>query len=235
MRKRTKVMIAVALCVVVAGSVTAIAGPLIYRDFFAPPAADTPTLTARDGALEMGSTVALDPGSLDGRWIIASGSEAGYRVNEVLNGVDVTVTGRTDGITGELTVSDLTLEAAEFTVDVASISTDRSSRDDYFRGTAMRVREFPTATFRLTEPVTVEALPNLGETVEHEFTGELTLAGVTRTVTFTVQARTDGTVAEIAGQIPITFSDYGVTAPSLGFVLVEDAGFVEFQLLVERA
>ncbi len=31
-------------------------------------------------------------------------------------------------------------------------------------------------------------------------------------------------------QIPITFADFGVEAPSLGFVKVEPQGFVEFEL-----
>lgn len=234
MRKRTKAAIATVVCVLVVGSVAAIAGPLIYKQFFAAPAADTPTLTAREGALETSSATVLEAAALSGQWSIAEGSEAGYRVNEVLNGVDVAVTGRTDEVTGTLTVNDLTLEAAEFTVEVASIATDNSSRDDYFRDSALRVTEFPTATFRLTEPVTATALPAAGEVVEQQLTGELTLAGVTRTVTFTVQARTDGLSAEIAGQIPVVFADFGVTAPDLGFVRVEDHGFVEFQLVVEH-
>ncbi|XPP27780.1 MAG: YceI family protein [Leucobacter sp.] len=235
MRKRTKAALIAVVCVLALGATAAVAGPLIYRDLFATPAAEAPTLTAEDSALEPNSTRPVDLESLSGEWIVAAGSEAGYRVNEVLNGVDVTVTGRTTEVTGGLTVNELTLESAEFTVDVASISTDSSNRDSYFRDDAMQVAVHPTATFRLTSPVTTSAPPLAGETVEHELTGELTLAGVTRTVTFTAQARTDGSIGEIAGQIPITFSDFGVTAPSLGFVSVEDSGYVEFQLVLERA
>ncbi len=236
MRKRTKATIVVVICVLGLGSAVAIAGPIVYRDFIAAPAAETPTLTAEDSALEpAASDEALDAAALSGEWSVAQGSEAGYRVNEVLNGVDVTVTGRTSEVTGTLTVDGLTLSAAELTVDVASIATDSSSRDSYFRDDALRVSEHPTATFRLTEPVSADALPASGETVELELTGELTLAGVSQTVTFTVQARTDGTAAEIAGQIPVVFADYGVAAPKLGFVSVEDTGYVEFQIVARRA
>lgn len=236
MRKRTKATIVVVICVLGLGSAVAIAGPIVYRDFIAAPAAETPTLTAEDSALEpAASDEALDAAALSGEWSVAQGSEAGYRVDEVLNGVDVTVTGRTDQVTGTLTVDGLTLQAAELTVDVASITTDSSSRDSYFRDNALRVGQYPTATFRLTEPIAVETPPTAGETIERELTGELTLAGVTQTVTFTVQARTDGTTAEIAGQIPIVFADFGVNAPTLGFVSVEDSGYVEFQLVLGRA
>lgn len=239
MRKRTKITLAVVVGVLLLGSAAAIAGPLIYRDLIAAPAAETPTLTAEDSALAPESRASgsdpLDAAALSGEWTVAQGSEAGYRVDEVLNGVDVTVTGRTDQVTGTLTVDGLTLQAAELTVDVASITTDSSSRDSYFRDNALRVGQYPTATFRLTEPIAVETPPTAGETIERELTGELTLAGVTQTVTFTVQARTDGTTAEIAGQIPIVFADFGVNAPTLGFVSVEDSGYVEFQLVLGRA
>jgi hypothetical protein len=42
------------------------------------------------------------------------------------------------------------------------------------------------------------------------------------------------TGGQVSGSIPITFEDYGVEAPSLGFVEVEDQGFVEFLLNVEQ-
>ncbi|WP_246454269.1 YceI family protein [Leucobacter denitrificans] len=154
----------------------------------------------------------------------------------MLRGTDVTVTGRTSEVTGSLEISDdgLTLETAEFTVDVASIATDQSQRDSYFRDSAIRVSENPEAGFVLTSPVTVDALPEAGEIVELEITGDLSIAGETNAVTTVVQVRSDGSTTELAGSIPITFADYGVEAPSLGFVKVEDNGFVEFQLVAMK-
>ena len=234
MRRGAKATLIIMVGVAALGTVAAVAGPLVYRDFFAPPAAEVPTLTATDSALLASPSEPLAPEALSGEWIISAGSVAGYRVSEVLGGVDVEVTGRTDEVTGTIVVSDLTLEAAAFTVDMASIATDEPARDQYFRTTALRVDEFPTASFRLTQPVTVAELPAPGETFESDLTGDLTIAGVTQSVTFVAIARTDGSTTEIAGQIPIVFSDFGVTAPDLNFVRVEDAGFVDFQLVVER-
>lgn len=234
MGRRAKIAIIAIVGAVGLGAVAAIFGPIIYRDFLVAPAAETPTLTAEESALEPMRTEALSFDALTGVWMIVAGSEAGYRVDEVLNGVDVTVTGRTEDVGGSLTVDGATLTEAEFEVDVASIATDRSGRDAYFRDTAMRVADHPTASFRLTDPVTASEVPEPGATIEQELTGELTLAGVTQTVSFVVQLRTDGQTAEVAGQIPITFSDYEVTAPNLGFVAVEDSGFVEFQLVLDH-
>lgn len=237
MKRRTQIIMIVAVCVVALGAVAAIAGPPIYRDFFAPTAAKTPTLTAEEGALTPSTgaeTNLLDPATLTGTWTTTEGSTAGYRVSEVLGGTDVEATGTTSQVTGSLTTDGLSLAAAEFEVDVASITSDEGARDRYFRDQALNTAAHPTATFVLTQPVALDAAPSAGEIIEHEFTGDLTIAGVTKSVTFTVQARTDGTTAEVAGQIPITFQDFGVTAPNLGFVQVEPTGFVEFTLVFTK-
>lgn len=243
MQKSHKILIGVAAGVLVLGTAGAIAGPAIYRDLIAAPAAEAPSLgdstspgeSAQSG--DAAGTARLDPAQLAGDWAVSDGSEAGYRVDEVLNGTNVTVTGRTPEVSGTFTIGEdgLTLGAARLAVDVASITTDSGSRDAYFRDQAVRAGEFPEATFTLTEPVTLAEAPNAGETVRASATGELTLAGETQTVTFDVELRSDGTTAELAGSIPITFADYGIEAPSLGFVEVEPDGLVEFQLTAKRA
>lgn len=232
MQKSQKVLIGAGAGVLALAALAALAGPVVYRDFIAPPAASAPTLGASDGALSDSAGATIDPQALVGAWSVADGSEAGYRVNEVLNGTDVTVTGRTDQVSGGFTIGKdgLTLESAELTVDVASIATDSAQRDTYFRDQALRSGEYPTATFALTDPVSLEAAPGSGSVVQAEAVGDLTIAGVTQSVTASVEVRSDGRTADIAGSIPITFADFGVEAPNLGFVSVEDSGFVEFQL-----
>lgn len=241
MQKSQKILIGVGAGVLALTVAAATAGPAIYRDHLTSPAAEAPQLGANSELLESGDGAAsngqaLNATELAGVWTVSGDSEAGYRVDEVLNGTDVTVTGRTSEVTGSLTVdaSGTVLEAADITVDVSSIATDRKSRDAYFRDQAMHVSEFPTATFRLTKPVAFDELPAAGEVVQASVTGELTLAGVTNAVDTEVSVRGDGAVTEIAGSIPIAFADYGVEAPSLGFVEVAPLGFVEFQLTATR-
>ncbi len=236
MQKKHKILIGAGAGLLALGAVGALVGPSIYRDFFAAPAADVPSVERPADSPTAGDAGALNPADLAGEWSVAAGSEAGYRVDEVLNGTDVTVTGRTQEVTGTFTIGSdgLTLDAANVVVDVASIATDSGSRDAYFRDQALRTGEHPEATFTLTEPVTLAEAPQSGETVRASATGELTLAGTSQTVTIDVELRSDGTTAELAGSVPITFADSGVTAPNLGFVSVEPDGFVEFQLVANR-
>jgi len=236
MQKRTKIITAsIVAGVLLLGAGAAIAGPIFYRDVIVGEADAAPSITAAPTPTETASGSAIDPADLSGDWVVADGSFAGYRVDEVLNGTDVTVTGRTDDVTGSLTVDGLELTEAEFTVDVASIATDSSSRDSYFRDNALRVSEFPTATFVLTSTVTATAPPVVGEVQGITATGDLTIAGVTRPVTVELEAVLNAADGQVAGSIPITFADFGVEAPNLGFVSVEPQGFIEFSLVIQPA
>ena len=235
MQKRTIVTVSIVAGVLLLGATAAVAGPVIYRDVIVGEADAAPTVTAAPTPTDPALTAAVDPADLSGEWTVAEGSFAGYRVDEVLNGTNVTVTGRTDDVTGSLTVDELSLTEAEFTVDVASIATDSSSRDSYFRDNALRVSQFPTATFVLTDTVTATAQPVVGQVQTISATGDLTIAGVTRSVTFDLEAVLNSTDGQVAGAIPITFADFGVEAPNLGFVSVEPQGFVEFSLVIRPA
>lgn len=235
MQQRTAIITtAIIAGVVLLGGAAAIAGPVVYRDLIVGEAEAVPTVTADPGATNE-AAVAIDPSELSGEWAATDGSFAGYRVDEVLNGTDVTVVGRTEDVTGSFTVEGLTLTAAEITVDVASIETDSSSRDAYFRDSALRVSEHPTATFTLTGPVAAASTPAVGEVQSLTATGDLTIAGVTRPVTVELEAVLGDGSGQVAGSIPITFADFGVEAPNLGFVSVEPDGFVEFSLVIAPA
>lgn len=243
MKKSVKAIIIAAVGVLALGATAAYAGPVIYRDFFAAPPAPEPVLLSADDAELEGAEneeAAADDeqasaADLSGTWVVSEGSVAGYRVDEVLAGTPVTVTGSTTAVSGSLEVSGLTLESAQFEVDVTSIATDERQRDSVFRELVGKNGAEPTARFVLTEPITASSAPLRGEIIEQALTGELTIAGVTRPVSFAAQVRLGDTSVEIAGQIPITFADFGITAPNLGFVSVESQGMVEFSLLATRS
>ncbi|WP_269936425.1 YceI family protein [Arthrobacter sp. HY1533] len=186
--------------------------------------------TAGAAATDAPATTA-DATDLAGTWTVADGSQAGYRVKEVLNGQDVTVVGRTTGVTGTATVEGTSLTAATVTVDMKNVTTDNSSRDGQFLG-ILKTSEFPTSTFTLTGPVDIGAISNGVATVQAP--GELTVAGVTQKVTATLSAQVTADGVEVQGSIPVTFKDYGIDAPNLGFVKVENTGTIEMLLKLGR-
>ena len=83
----------------------------------------------------------------------------------------------------------------------------------------------------LTQPVTVGSVPAEGQRINVAATGDLTIRGVTRSVTLDLQAQLQNGVLVVVGSTDVQFSDYGVTAPSAPIVAsVDDHAVVEFQL-----
>lgn len=223
MSRRVKLLIAlpVALVVLVLG------GTWVYVNLIQGDAPAELTLTDTPGSTASGAPAA------SGSWTVTGGSQAGYRVDEVLFGQDTTAVGRTDQVTGTLTLDGTTVRDASFTVDMASVKSDQSRRDNQYRGRIMTVDQFPTSTFRLTKPIVLGSLPADGATVTASATGDLTLRGVTKSVTFEVKARRSGDRMEVNGAIPVRFDDWGIPSPSFGPAEVEDHGSVEFLLVLK--
>lgn len=176
-----------------------------------------------------------EDGDVSGTWIATSDSTLGYRVKEVLGGVDTEGVGRTNQVVGEIVLDGTVLASAQFTVDVASITSDSSRRDDQFNGRIMDVATYPNATFTLTTPVDLERIPALGERVTVDVTGDLTLRGTTKSVTFPLTAEYSGNQIAVLGNIEVIFAEYGIPNPSNNFVKTGDDGLLEFVLVFARA
>jgi polyisoprenoid-binding protein YceI len=167
--------------------------------------------------------------SVAGTWRVVSGSIVGYRVNEVLAGQNNVAVGRTSAISGTMTISGTTVTAASFSVQMGTIRSDQSQRDTQFNGRIMDTATYPTGTLTLTAPIAIGSLP--GDDVVRTFhaTGNLTLHGQTKPVTFLLQAERTAAGIEVSGSIPVLFADWGIANPSFGsFVTTQDHGLLEF-------
>jgi len=181
------------------------------------------------------STTTAAPAGVDGDWAIAADSEVGYRVNESINGFDTTANGRTNAITGQFTIEGSKATAGNWTVDMTTFKSDESRRDGQFKGRIMAVDQFPTSTFTLTQPIDFGSVPADGETITASATGDLTLRGVTKSVTFDLQATFKNGRVGVLGQIPVVFADYGIPNPSIATIVTEDNGLLEFVLIFDKA
>jgi len=196
------------------------------------PALSAPAVTAPQS-----SAVGSDSGApfADGTWTIKAGSEVGYRVKETINGFDTTANGRSQSITGSMVAVGTTITEGQFTVDMATFKSDEGGRDEQFKDRVMAVARFPTSTFVLTAPIDFGAVPPDGGTVNATATGDLTLHGTTKSVTFDVQGTFKNGLVGVLGQIPVVFADWGIPAPSIGSIRTEDNGLLEFVLVLQHA
>lgn len=222
-RRWVKWVVSAAVLVVV----VAVGGPFVYIHFIedkAPPAFHLSDRRDRGSAVPVA-----------GRWKVTSGSEAGYRVQEKLAGQANTAFGRTSKVSGTLTVAGKNVTAGSFTVDMASVHSDQSRRDDQFRTRVMDTASFPTSRFVLAQPIALRTIPPPGKTIKAQAVGKLTLRGTTKTVTIPLTARRDGARLTVVGSLPITFADWGISNPSNGFAETEDHGTLEVQLRFAKA
>jgi polyisoprenoid-binding protein YceI len=196
----------------------------------APPVIPVATTAAPDAGAS--ATVAPATSAAPGAYrldLAPSGNEARYRVREQLARLTfpTDAIGATQSITGSLVINPdgtLVAEQSKFLVDLTTLRSDSSMRDGFISRNTLQSSQFPQAVF---VPRTLTGLPTPLPTtgpVTFQLIGDLTVHGVTKSVTWEVTAQAqDGT--ELTGTATTTFQfgDFGMTPPRAGAVLsVED-------------
>src|SRR5213083_375903 len=241
MKRRTGVAIGVGVALFIA---LAAAGFALWRVLggSAPPPVALNCVPASAGATASGSA----GGSLDGTWSIdatsgslaeGTSSFAGYRVKEELAGTGAnTAVGRTQNVSGSMTIDGTAITAMQVTVDMTTLQSDDNRRDERLRTDGLQTDEFPTATFTLTQPIEVGSVPKERQTIQTVAVGDLTLHGVTRNVQVSIQAQRNGDEIEAIGSVDVALTDYGIQAPTGFLVLsIANTGTIELHLLFQRA
>lgn len=195
-----------------------------------------------------GTTTQPDSGSdgLDGVWSVdtsigefnfedATSSFVGFRIEEELATVGATTAvGRTPVVDGSFVLSGTAVNETILEADMTGIVTNASRRDRAVQR-ALDTGTFPTATFTLTSPIDLGAIPAESEPVSATAVGELTIKGVTQTIEIPLDAQLVGDLIVIVGTVEITFDDWGIEVPTAPIVAsVEDHGILELQLFFTR-
>ena len=145
-------------------------------------------------------------------------SRANFYIEETLLGNPTTVVGTTRRVAGDLIVNfadPSQSQVGEIAVNVRTLRTDQEFRDQSIRGqileTSVEGNEFVTFV-----PTSLTGLPQsaigIGETVEFQIEGDLTIKGTTQTVIFDTTV-TLAAAEQITGtaQTEIVYADYGIS------------------------
>jgi polyisoprenoid-binding protein YceI len=163
------------------------------------------------------------------RFVLAiDGNEARYRVREQLAGIDLPsdAVGKTGQIQGAILIGadgKLVKDSSRFSVDLRTLESDQTRRDNFIRRNTLQTDSFPTAVFVATSAQGLPAtLPATGD-MAFTLTGDLTVHGVTKPVTWQVKAKrvASGAVTGTA-TTDFKFGDFGMTIPKVGRVLSVD-------------
>jgi len=199
-------------------------------------AASTATAT---GTTADPTATALSGADLVGTWTLADGTESfvGYRIAEELARVGAaTAVGRTSDVSATLVYDGAAITSVEIEANLKTLRSDDDRRDGQLERQALETNQFPTATFSLTEAIVLESEPAEGVPIAVTAVGELTLHGVTRSVSIPLEGQLVGGRVVVVGSTVITLADYEIDAPtSIAVLSVAEEGTFEFQLVFEHA
>jgi polyisoprenoid-binding protein YceI len=187
----------------------------------APSATIAPTATIAAAAVTPTPSTAAT-----GAWTVGNASKAAVSVREQLVGVNLPSDAVlvATGATGTFAlIDDGTFSSdSKISFDLTTLASDNRNRDDFIKGDTLQTRQFPRAEFIPTKTTGLALpMPASGEST-FKLTGQMTIRGKTKEVTFDVQAkRTGNELTATATAAPSwKFADFGMTAPSVPFRVV---------------
>jgi polyisoprenoid-binding protein YceI len=164
----------------------------------------------------------LPPPTAGAKLDITDGSSATYRVTEQFVGVAFTneAEGTTNLVSGSLTIkADGSIAPdSKLTVDLRGLKSDQDQRDGFIQNRTLETAKFPMAEFLPTKITGLEKLiPSSGQ-AGISLTGNLTIHGVTKEVTFQGIATFNPRTNSVAGRAKtsLTFDEFGITPPKIG-------------------
>jgi polyisoprenoid-binding protein YceI len=204
----------------------------------------SPTVTASSAPTTAAASTTAAPtttatAAATGLWTVAATSKAVVSVREQLVGVSLpsdAVLTATGGAGAFALKADGTFSSdSKITFDVTTLSSDQRDRDNYVKQSTLNTRQFPKAELVPTKTSGL-ALP-LASTGTFTFTltGNLTIHGTTKEVTFSVVAKRNGADLTVTATLApnVKFEDFGMTPPAVAFKVVSVVD--EIRLVVELA
>ncbi len=180
--------------------------PTIHRSAIAPTLAASPcaTITTSSG--------------LRAFRIDSQKSDASYEAHFLVEGQTVpgTVMGITGDVSGEfLLTSDNhpTITALKIVIDLRTLNSGSSDRDDHVRSDTLEVNKYPYATFTAMSAQVLAGSYTEGQNVTFKLKGNLTMHGVTRPTTFTMQGQLAGDTVSGSATTLIHLQDFNMKTP----------------------
>lgn len=170
--------------------------------------------------------------------LVQAESEARFIINEILAGVPTTVVGVTDQVAAQIIIDPTSPQSTQVGVvqiNARTLATDREQRNRAIRNQILNVAEFEFITFTPTEIIGLPETAEVGQTLNFQIVGDLTIRHITQQVTFdaTVTAESETRVVGLASAT-IQREDFQLVIPSVPQVAgVEESVVLELQFVAE--
>ena len=193
-----------------------------------PATSGTPGDSGSDGVAAGGFAT---PADLVGvTFAVGTGSESTFTVTEKLDFLPTEndAVMRSTALSGEIRLDG---QPSSVTIDLTTLSSDQSRRDDAVQ--RMIFNERPTAIFTVDAIQSLPASYAPGDVVTQVVTGTLEFGNLIVPMTFDVEARLDGTVLYVLGRTSFTWDELEIEPPNTPSVTVGDEVRVEILLVAQ--
>jgi len=168
----------------------------------------------------------------------STASTARYIVEEELRTIGATqAIGETQAIVGTVSfdAAGVPMTCSRFDVDLRTLVSDESRRDNYLQGNTLETTTYPLATFILTSVEGMVSALVEGEETTVNLIGELTLHGATNVVAWETVVTLDGDTIAGTAKTEFEMPDFAITPPNAGPVVsLEELVKLEFDLTLKR-
>lgn len=106
-------------------------------------------------------------------------------------------------------------------------------RDRFVRDQTLQTGRFPTADFVVTSITPFPTNYVAGTEVNVNITGNMTIHGVTKPLTFTSKARRDGLALTGIADVDFKMSDFNITPPNVQLAKAEDGVHLQITIFAK--
>jgi len=218
MKRRSFLLAGIGLILVII-----VAGVAIYAAHFA--STVNPPHQA-PGAIKVTATPASSSANQQTFQIMPAQTTASYSVFENLirqNKPNNDAVGTTHSVQGSFRIqtgNSPLVTGMNITVDLRTLQTDSSFRDNYVRQHALQTDTYPYATFVSVSTQGLPANYTDGQTVHFQLIGNLTMHGKTNKETFDVQGKVENNTITGTATSTIFMTDFGIQPPNLANIAI---------------
>jgi polyisoprenoid-binding protein YceI len=237
------------LFAVLLGTLAACGGSTSAMPTAAPAAAPAPTAAPATDATSAPAGAATSAPAASGTTgdgvrtfkIVPEQTEASYEVQEQFLSRDLPsmAVGKTNAVEGEFQFSlngKPTGQITKITVDLSTLTSDDSRRDNRIRRQWLESEKYPLATFTSTDVQNIPESYTEGQQVSFKLVGNMTIREVTKPVTFDVVGTLQGDTVTGTATTQIMMKDFGFDPPSVaGMLTVKDGVTVKVNFTAKEA
>ncbi|MCA1668284.1 MAG: YceI family protein [Thermomicrobia bacterium] len=143
----------------------------------------------------------------------------------------------TNAIQGQLFLGADTkpVTGAKIMVDLRTLKSDKTQRDNYIRTNTLQADQFPLAEYVVTGVDGWTGPLTDGQQSTFKILGMMTIHGVTKPVTFDTTATMQGGAVTGTATTTFKFEDFGLTPPNLTIVKANDTIKLDLNIVASKA